>query len=275
MASRCLEMKRLKTPDEDENCVPVREPFLPQDVVVEILSRMPVQYLLMMKSVCKQWNDLIQDSYFIQKHISLTKSSYIVYFNKWKPGGNMDEEDDDNNKEKSKHEKFHLICGCDGMLLKRSNASKKYVIENPTIRRMLVLPDSDHHHHHHHSLSITFSFVPSTGEYKLVSIYEDTATGNEGCEVITAGMDDSWRPLQLPNKHGLNKRRRKLSFASSGAAVHCYRVTEVGGQIFEEVISLDLETECFTSTALKPSSFSDWKKVSALNWNGRPASCAC
>ncbi|WJZ96150.1 hypothetical protein VitviT2T_014863 [Vitis vinifera] len=265
MAHRCRGRKELKAPDKDENCVSAREPFLPQEIVVEILNWMPVKYLLRMKCVCKQWNDLIQDRYFIQKHISLANSCYVYYFNRQKVEGNMDEEDDD--KDKSKKETFHLVCGCDGMLLKRSNASQKCLIHNPTTRKILYLPDSDHDL----SLSISFSFVPSIGEYKLVSIYEDTATGNEGCEVITVGVDESWRPLQLPNSHGPNQSRRKLSVASAGAAVHCFRVTEVVGEVFEEVVSLDLETECFTSTTLEPGLFSDWKKVWALNWNGRPA----
>lgn len=265
VTTKCLGMKLLKMTNRDENRGRIREP-LPQDIIIEILSRIPVQYLLGMRCVCKQWNDLIEDSYFIQKHMSLAKNGYIGYFNKWKTRGNMDEADHHHNNEACKSEKFHLIRGCDGMLLKRNNASKKYIIENPTPRKILALPDSKHHL----NLSITFSFVPSTGEYKLVSIYEDIAGGKEGCEVITAGIDDCWRHLQLPNSHGLNQRRRKLSVASAGVAVHCYKVTQVGGQIFEEVISLDLETECFTSTTLKPGVFSNWEKVLSLDWNGRP-----
>ncbi|KAK9096003.1 hypothetical protein Sjap_021500 [Stephania japonica] len=40
-----------------------------EDVIIEILSRLPVKSLLRFKSVCKTWQTLIDDSYFAQKHL--------------------------------------------------------------------------------------------------------------------------------------------------------------------------------------------------------------
>ena len=46
-----------------------RQPFLPVELVVEILSRLPVKSLLLFKSVCKSWKTLISDPKFAQTHI--------------------------------------------------------------------------------------------------------------------------------------------------------------------------------------------------------------
>lgn len=42
----------------------------PQEIIIEILSWMPVKSLLRMKCACKQWCALIQDRHFIEKHLS-------------------------------------------------------------------------------------------------------------------------------------------------------------------------------------------------------------
>lgn len=246
-----------KSKDQDEEC---HKPCLPLDIMAEILSRMPVLDLVRWRCVCKQWNDLIQYRHFIQKHVAARNSSCTFYRNIVKVAGNVDEEDDPNNG-KSKKETFQLISGCDGMLLERSNFTRKYVIQNPMTRKILYLPDpaSDF------NPSITFSFVPSTGEYKLVSVYRNPNTGYEGCEILNVGDEDSWRPLQLPISHGRSPSTRKLSVAAAGTGVHLFRETT------KQLVSLDLTTECFTSTTLDQDLFSDWCKVWVLNWNGCPA----
>ncbi|KAM7493699.1 hypothetical protein LguiB_028308 [Lonicera macranthoides] len=44
-----------------ENC--------PQELIIEILSRLPVKVLLKFKSVCKNWYEIIKNPYFIKKHL--------------------------------------------------------------------------------------------------------------------------------------------------------------------------------------------------------------
>ncbi|XP_050882531.1 F-box/kelch-repeat protein At3g23880 [Lathyrus oleraceus] len=57
-------------------------PTLPLDLVVEILSRLPVKFLLQSRSVCKLWNSLISDSKFSYKHLGLSTTHRInsVYY---------------------------------------------------------------------------------------------------------------------------------------------------------------------------------------------------
>ncbi|GJU70424.1 F-box/kelch-repeat protein-like protein [Tanacetum coccineum] len=43
-----------------------------QEIIVEILSRLPVESLLRCKSVCKEWYSLISDNHFIKSHLALS-----------------------------------------------------------------------------------------------------------------------------------------------------------------------------------------------------------
>ena len=47
---------------------------LPNEIIVEILLKLRVGSLLRCKSVCKSWQSLISDPYFIKSHLSLSTS---------------------------------------------------------------------------------------------------------------------------------------------------------------------------------------------------------
>lgn len=42
---------------------------LPEDVLIEILSRLPVKSLIRFRRVCKIWYDLLKSLNFISKHV--------------------------------------------------------------------------------------------------------------------------------------------------------------------------------------------------------------
>ncbi|XP_059645854.1 putative F-box protein At5g50220 [Cornus florida] len=200
---------------------------IPTDIIIEILSWLPVKNLLRLKCVCKQWYATIQHHHFIKKHVSRAIVGRYQYntIAKTPPPANS-----------PPSVTLQFMCGCDGLLLKMNNASGKYFIENPTTRQILELPDP-----HKGSIDISLSFIPSTGDYKLVSIYDidGKKAGNEGCEVLT---------LALP-------------FTAFGYII--------GSNIYQDLVSLDVENECFTATALSQDLVPDWKKSHALSWNGR------
>ncbi|XP_075655152.1 putative F-box protein At3g10240 [Castanea sativa] len=227
---------------------------IPLDIIMEILSWLPVKYVLRMKCVCKQWYALTQDCQFIEKHMSQVTNITRFYNTcpvRSAPSG-------------SGREIFQLICGCNGLLLSKSNASGKYYIANHATRQILGLPDP-----RKNSFGMTFSFVPSSGYYKLVSVYDDNEeAGIEGCEILTIGSDNSWRTLNLPNLKNANKKREKIMIVLAGEAVHCIRVNKVRTCFCTEIVSLDLENESFNSNIMPQGLFSDWEKVWALDWNG-------
>ncbi|KAK2990989.1 hypothetical protein RJ640_005471 [Escallonia rubra] len=229
---------------------------LPHEVIVEILSWLPVEVLLRLQLVCKEWYAIIRDRYFLEKHIS--RATCATSFN-------IRRTTTVSPTPSSAQHKVHLICGCDGLELERSNATKKYHIVNPTIRKTLELPDP-----HEDSLGMTFSFVPATGDYKLVSIYKDEH--RHVCfEVLSVETDSSWRPLKFPEIEILDKKRKKCFLVPTDAAVHYVGVTRKGSDVEEVVASLNLETETFTVTTLPKGLYPDWEKVWAVSWKGKLA----
>ncbi|XP_058223400.1 F-box protein At1g11270-like [Rhododendron vialii] len=59
---------------------------LPNDVLIDILTRLPVKSLLRSKCVCKNWHNLIQNPTFAQAHFRLQKLQdkgriFLQYFN--------------------------------------------------------------------------------------------------------------------------------------------------------------------------------------------------
>ncbi|KAK7832302.1 hypothetical protein CFP56_026603 [Quercus suber] len=114
--------------NQEKISISATQQSIPLDIVMEILSWLPVTYVLRMKCVCKQWYTLTQDCHFIEKHMS--RHRIKCSYNKipiTPPGNSQDN--------------FQLICGCNGMLLKKRIASNKFLIMNSATRQMLELPD--------------------------------------------------------------------------------------------------------------------------------------
>ncbi|XP_059623790.1 uncharacterized protein LOC132266821 [Cornus florida] len=78
-------------------------------------------------------------------------------------------------------------------------------------------------------------------------------------------------PSKVPNLHDdINKNRDRASvIVSAGSTVHCIRLFNAESNIYDDVVSLDVETECFTVTALSQDLLPNWEKVEALSWNGK------
>ncbi|KAB5533839.1 hypothetical protein DKX38_016925 [Salix brachista] len=64
----------------------------PQEIIIEILSWMPVKSLLRMKCSCKQWCALIQDRHFIEKHLSRLSLRPTIHNNRVLKGHGGDHE---------------------------------------------------------------------------------------------------------------------------------------------------------------------------------------
>ncbi|XP_054776176.1 putative F-box protein At4g09190 isoform X2 [Prosopis cineraria] len=61
--------------------------ILPQDIIIEILKRLPVKSLIRFQSVCKLWKNLIQTPAFITNHLhhSAHNNPSLILINSWYP----------------------------------------------------------------------------------------------------------------------------------------------------------------------------------------------
>ncbi|KAK1400763.1 F-box domain-containing protein [Heracleum sosnowskyi] len=240
----------------------VDDSLFPPEIIIEILSWLPIEFSGRVMLVCKQWYALIQDRHFMEKQMSRADKEFRKYVLCYE---NDVSADSDNENESFMHY-YSTVYACDGLHLEKDRFKNKYRICNPTTKRVLELPDP-----HEGSHGIVFSYVPSTSNYKFVSIYDDESS-TECCEVFSVENDESsWRLLGMPTRDYPNRNRKKCSVVSTGDAVHCVRVIAIGAVMVEEVVSLDLGTEQFTVTNFPRGQYQSWEKVWPLNFMGKLA----
>ncbi|KAG8385689.1 hypothetical protein BUALT_Bualt03G0071200 [Buddleja alternifolia] len=230
-------------------------PIFPHDVVTEILTYMPIKSLTQRQLVCKEWRATIHDHYFIEKHMDRSRDVHhwhnAVQTTESLINGSPD------------RVRISYIHGLDGLVLMRNTDTQKIFIWNPATRGVLELPDP----HHDDNYGFTLSYIPATKNYRIVSVYEDKESGRESCEVLTPDHSETWRRLTFPENVNLNwhKKDKRVTVISSGGAVHCILTVVT----FEEIVSLDIETERFAVNSVPKSFFEDWTRVFALDWDGK------
>jgi len=69
-AKRTIACRRSRIGDETTANNPL--PFLPEELIVKILLKLPVKSLLQFKRVCKLWKTLISDTQFANKHFLIS-----------------------------------------------------------------------------------------------------------------------------------------------------------------------------------------------------------
>ncbi|KAH6773789.1 hypothetical protein C2S52_003300 [Perilla frutescens var. hirtella] len=74
--------------------------------------------------------------------------------------------------------------------------------------------------------------------------------------------------LTLPDHVVVNANDREmLSLVATGGAVHCVRANHDLNYVSAEIVTLDLETECFTMNHLSGGVFCDMERVWELDWD--------
>ncbi|XP_065632119.1 putative F-box protein At4g21240 [Quercus suber] len=190
--------------------------YLPEEVVLEILHRLPVKSLIRFRCVSKSWNSQITSSAFIDSH--LTRSlSLPSNSNKLIVGHCVDNLGvehykliDDNNDSfdqiqniefpltSCRIQQFMLIGSANGLF--SLHEQERYILWNPSIRKFITLPKPcitvKAHGSYIGFCCQAFGFDPRTNDYKVVRIafpcrinmstLIEVYSLNEGCWRITS-----------------------------------------------------------------------------------------
>ncbi|OMO97115.1 hypothetical protein COLO4_14878 [Corchorus olitorius] len=166
---------------------------LPQDMLLEILVRVPAEDLVKFTAVCKSWNSLIKNPNFISTHLGKTISSSnsrrLLLFRlcSWeekpplrvveKYSLRFDNEDVDEykqlhfptNKFRSVSSFFSVVGICNGLVCLEER-DYNYILWNPVIRKAIRLPEpSVRFLNNHYGLVFTgFGFDSKNNDYKLL-----------------------------------------------------------------------------------------------------------
>ncbi|XP_058111356.1 F-box only protein 8-like [Magnolia sinica] len=180
-------------------------PILPDDVIILILSKLPVKSLLRFRCVSRLWSSLIFDPYFIEQHrfehanqdpnLLLLDRDRRIFSNFSLDIGTGTQEIYVLPKAVPKNW-FSLSYCCHGLFL----LSEYYKIHvcNPATRELITLPQASQH------ISFYVNPIQHAGlgyddvakQYKIVRFFNpssDTSLYHMECEIFTLGRSDSWR----------------------------------------------------------------------------------
>uniref|UniRef100_A0A2P2N259 F-box domain-containing protein n=1 Tax=Rhizophora mucronata TaxID=61149 RepID=A0A2P2N259_RHIMU len=162
--------------------------ILPQDLIFEVLSRLPVKSLLRLKTVCRHWLDLISSSNFIATHLgqsNCTSSLLLTFQGRYREATTygislLDDElamlkhQDLPFQAKKRGDIFSIVGCCNGLVcISLEDDGADCVIWNPATRQywhmpaplIPVVPN-------HCFVRWGFGFHPETNEHKLLRIVQ-------------------------------------------------------------------------------------------------------
>ncbi|KAL6973506.1 hypothetical protein U1Q18_027693 [Sarracenia purpurea var. burkii] len=183
---------------------------LPEEIISNILSRLPTETILICGVVCKTWYTMTQDPCFIKELIGLQNQPTRLIA-KALPGTEIKDTLShlvliDIEKRKTRRipiekmlEDLQIMCSCNGLLCLASRKKlDPVVIYNPITRERVILPPSNLKSSvYRHEVGLGFD--PSTGNYKVVRAYTGFSCRRKvrKFEIISLG-ESSWRDLNAP-----------------------------------------------------------------------------
>ncbi|KAH7862976.1 hypothetical protein Vadar_011744 [Vaccinium darrowii] len=169
--------------------------YLPREVLINILTRLPAKSLLKFRCVCKSWLSLISSPDFTSAHLHLTTKPALLLFRhfslspKCKELFSLRSDDADftslgdlNCPSKTRSGCFFRVVGCCNGVICLSDDCFSYtytiILWNPAIRRYLTLPRPNlcFDDYGPYMFSLGFGFDPKTNDHKIIRIvYQEEA----------------------------------------------------------------------------------------------------
>ncbi|XP_020104093.1 putative F-box protein At3g52320 [Ananas comosus] len=233
-----------------------RQP-IPDELISEVLVRLPVKSLLRFRCVSRTWRSLISDPHLIESHHRRSQQHPLALVREWNLNGD--------NKGKATYVPtrgatlqriYYDVAGFNSisdmavrvfssspdLICIREDGSRCSLL-NPATRERVTLPEFS-------SGNTTFlryvgfGYVPSLRKFKVARVFGhvdiDRGSGRqvveERCAVLTVGVDRSWRPARGPP---FMITRDQMAFVNG--ALHMTPSTEEG----KGLAALDLETEAW------------------------------
>ncbi|KMT06752.1 hypothetical protein BVRB_7g159120 [Beta vulgaris subsp. vulgaris] len=183
--------------------------ILPEEIIVDVLLRLPAKSLMRFKSVCKSWYNLIKCPDFSKLHLerSLTTRSNLHYVIQTPMFHLADFDTFDNPIELNHPYKTNypsdcrVVGSCNGLLClhRYFNFQLPLCIYNPTTRTYKLLPFLTVRapfNYRRSMFTFGFGYDNASKDYKCVRVFRNLnkATGTYESEVMVCSLkDDEWR----------------------------------------------------------------------------------
>ncbi|KAF8396366.1 hypothetical protein HHK36_017983 [Tetracentron sinense] len=171
---------------------------LPDEIILMILVRLPADSVHNFRLVCRNWYKVISDHLFIEAHLLQSEWSLIMRPPTWSRFQEIDTFSIEM-KEGSITRKYSKLCSmgwimasCNGLLLLQNKQNRLVLhVTNPVTKQLVTLPSSMKSDIFPKPIGLTF--VPATGEYKVVNIINKLGS----FEILTLGFN-TWREIHPP-----------------------------------------------------------------------------
>ncbi|XP_074288285.1 putative F-box protein At1g33530 [Silene latifolia] len=268
---------------------------IPQDLLYnEILSRLPVKYLLKFKSVSKQWKEVISSPDFIKLHLQRqqTCSSPKVLIQTVSKRS-IHEEDakvtllsfsQTNDLEftlstldcKKEVVKSEFIGSCNGLICAKDSTrysrDQKFYLWNPATKEQCVIQGADKPYYN--VFYSGFGYDSRSDDYKIIIIGTDSGKGPLANQLFTL-KSNKWKTLKIYEK----KKHSSLWDPKCQGRV---MPIQVGGRLHwlvywkRAILVFDLGKECFSALSLPNSQcFSDLKRQNSCLFQIKDHLCLC
>ncbi|KAG5562946.1 hypothetical protein RHGRI_005623 [Rhododendron griersonianum] len=191
---------------------------VPNPIVCDILSRLPLNSIFTCKRVSKAWRDLILDPHFERLHLSRSPLSLFFFRN-----GDINNIYNSNSASshfeifqlhdppvlehynatmKFKTEVYfsgmHIAASCNGLILLSNWSDGRVIVCNPLRAQHFILPKTVTDTR---SLRFMFGHSPATDQYKVLRCYYLMHSPSIlGFDIYTIGIDDKWRSTGYPGQ---------------------------------------------------------------------------
>ncbi|KAI4317711.1 hypothetical protein L6164_025560 [Bauhinia variegata] len=237
-------------------------PFIPDELIVEILSRLPVRSLLQFRCVCKSWKSLISDPFFVRKHLHLSTqntslSHHRIILNTttaefhmksccvsslFKSPSTVSEDLCYPVKNKYRHDR--IIGSCNGLLC-FAIKGESVLLWNPSIRVSKKSPPLGNNWRPGCFTAFGLGYDRVNNDYKVVAVFCDPNTSDyfdRTRVTIYSLATNSWRKIQdFP--YGVTPYHDFGKFVSG--TLNWAANISVGSTILWVIVSLDLEKETY------------------------------
>nr|KYP63719.1 F-box/kelch-repeat protein At3g06240 family [Cajanus cajan] len=244
-------------------------PFLCDELMVEILSWLPVRSLMQCRCVSKSFQSLISDPSFVKLHLhrSPKNTNFLIRYRNRKHDFALPcslrslLEDPLSDIALRQEHKYKVAGSCNGLVLlfALSNTSSartyKFLLWNPAIRKTCEVP--------HCIIPINpnrydfikwfgFGYDNLSDTYKVVIVFEHSMAGSQKLsevKVCNLGDNNCWRKIQsLPPYDDLNRSQNCCGVYLNGTLNWIVTTHYVSSELV--LISLDLGSETYTQFLL-------------------------
>ncbi|GFZ12766.1 hypothetical protein Acr_23g0011510 [Actinidia rufa] len=258
----------------------------PDDVITNILSRLPVKSLMQFRFVVKSWRNLIRDPHFINMHISQASENKIGFLILKHQSDSGDEgyyslHSDGTFAEHARLESpfgesernFEILGSCNGLLLlspEESTFDHGMSFWNPSIRKIKRIPNSYATSALSDSCShvvLGFGVLPQINDYRVVRIlYHEKFNPLSSPKVppvveIYLLRTDSWRRIEVVISDFIIN---TVSKAFVNRCIHWVATRTRENQHDDFIMSFDMVSEVFREIKLPNCSLDDGALTGSL-----------